>query len=1258
MRVRVKALAVLIGLAGLASGCAQEVGDIDRTQPNRVHKSLLDGEWYLARTVIDAPYGTEFTFIGESAELERVRWEIQKDLLIAYRVYDRVEGTDREVSYSEAEYMGSPIVAYPITSHFDIVREYNAATGEQSNVIVENTTDRPWYNRDFIRVDWSKNVLPSLTFLVNWYGFSDGSYALANPVSYHVEDPDHPHHMVVGVRGADGSWTDHKSDHEIASLRSADYLETTSRVFVEPPHMDIYDWWTDTLFKDPACWYYLNQDCEHQNLLVRASFMKVDPDNKYEPVHFPDNEVARDANGVPIRVSRDSAGNVKQDPNGQVLRYDWFDKFGFFRVERYGYDPVYGELESNRLFMAAKFSLFDNDGKPTPIVYYLSADFPEWLKPAAEEIAAAYDAVFTEAVQALGHTPPAHMFEIRENDGQRIGDMRYSFLYYVPKPTVAGLLGYGPSNADPLTGQILSASAYIYGAPLKQYAGNANQIVQVLNGNLAPEELGLGEDVQRIVAQMQAGAGADPAGKPGATPHPGVPLTSEIDHPVTQEQLEGFVEEYVNNPRATALRAKGLAHLKRPSGWYQGQLEKIRGTSFEHLLINDEVKLLRGRSVLQPGDPVPDALMGVVSPVSWISRASREARRRHMQRLAGRNMYMAEFVDDAIAGLALSLKDQGLSMEQMQQHIEIAVAKSTSEHEIGHTLGLRHNFAGSYDALNFPREFWDQHGGAPSFPPTARTPAQIKGQMDEYRYSSIMEYPARFNADIQGLGAYDRAALLFGYAGMVEVFEQAPVDPLAHVFSDTLDLRFALQESRHYSSLPQALGGLDAMYSRKMIPYTELQAQLRGETEWKYWEVPYRYCSDEYEGATMWCAMYDAGMDPYEIVADAADRYRNYYFFRAFKRDVAGWDGWGYESTLYFRYFRHMLNQYQHWAFLSYDSTEQWNFYREDAQFYGIEDVQWDLARDGGAPLMAATRASLRFLIEVLAIPQPGAYLYDPDTDRYWRWDSDPSYWATCGPEAQEKDDPSLNCVDLNVPLGVGRHSFTNYDVDSGYYFYERPKWVGAFADKVLALETLADPEITFLGVNTAEDVQGYALGYFLYFRDILTKVSGGIIADDVNVFAGSTQFGVYYPPDPFQPLPAGRTIVDPDTWSTVQYYAIWLAMSGYAAGFDNTFNDLIHVWWEGSGSGAQAIADPNDPNVASWYDPSTQRTYRAIKHDDDKLYSVGYQLIMRAAGLQETIDNAVAGQDVEYSKILLGYQRELIDLSIGMWEYYGKLLF
>ena len=41
----------------------------------------------------------------------------------------------------------------------DIKNDYNPSTGEELNVVSENTVDQPWYQRKFMRVDWSMNLV-------------------------------------------------------------------------------------------------------------------------------------------------------------------------------------------------------------------------------------------------------------------------------------------------------------------------------------------------------------------------------------------------------------------------------------------------------------------------------------------------------------------------------------------------------------------------------------------------------------------------------------------------------------------------------------------------------------------------------------------------------------------------------------------------------------------------------------------------------------------------------------------------------------------------------------------------------------------------------------------------------------------------------------------------------------------------------------------------------------------------------------------
>jgi hypothetical protein len=99
-------------LLPLFFACAQDVGDVDRTQPYRLKKTIFEGEWYLQKTTFDVPYTAGFTFTGETSELERVRWEIQENQLIAYRTYDRITNTQEPTQLPGTEFKGAPIAAY------------------------------------------------------------------------------------------------------------------------------------------------------------------------------------------------------------------------------------------------------------------------------------------------------------------------------------------------------------------------------------------------------------------------------------------------------------------------------------------------------------------------------------------------------------------------------------------------------------------------------------------------------------------------------------------------------------------------------------------------------------------------------------------------------------------------------------------------------------------------------------------------------------------------------------------------------------------------------------------------------------------------------------------------------------------------------------------------------------------------------------------------------------------------------------------
>ena len=170
----------------------------------------------------------------------------------------------------------------------------------------------------------------------------------------------------------------------------------------------------------------------------------------------------------------------------------------------------------------------------------------------------------------------------------------------------------------------------------------------------------------------------------------------------------------------------------------------------------------------------------------------------------------------------------------------------------------------------------------------------------------------------------------------------------------------------------------------------------------------------------------------------------------------------------------------------------------------GQSNMEWKLSQSASAKtaIPTAKHAQLR-LFNFVGAARGGSGDYTPELAKRLtpqRFCS--GQWRECSPDSAAPFSAvgyffgQKLLADLNVPVGLGRYSFTHYDYDSGYYFYERPKWVGAFWDKLAALQVLTDPEVAFLGVNAGEDIQGYALGYWLFFPDILSKIFGGIIAD------------------------------------------------------------------------------------------------------------------------------------------------------------------
>jgi hypothetical protein len=357
-------------LASPLVGCAQEREPINRVQPNYYHKTYFTDDWVYQRTVVAVPASNGFTFVGDTDfwGVRHIRWDIQEGFLYGRRTTELVKNAD-DANRREAageEYEGEVVAAYRITKHFDIVRAYNSMTGEELNILEENSWDRPWYEREFIRVDWSVNLVTNAD--LSWEAAS------AEPVPYFVQEFDD----ATGLRHRDAPVFEPDATRPVEAGTER-YFDVTNKMFARagtinyPPYGDI-----------PLCWLDETIECGAGEYTIRHSFWKRPADHQFEPLAY----------------------------KGKMT-----EAYGYIWSERLVYDEA-GLFEQNRERYANIHNLwqrsFDDDGDPLPyadrglrpVVYYKNRDFPSQaddptLNDAVKDVETMYASVFNDAVDAL-----------------------------------------------------------------------------------------------------------------------------------------------------------------------------------------------------------------------------------------------------------------------------------------------------------------------------------------------------------------------------------------------------------------------------------------------------------------------------------------------------------------------------------------------------------------------------------------------------------------------------------------------------------------------------------------------------------------------------------------------------------------------------------------------------------------------------------------------------------------------------------------
>lgn len=936
--------AIVLAAGVMSGGCAEERDPINRVQNNAVEKSFFvgsdiasptdDPEFLFRNYVVDGSASQTLVTIGTGSEVDRIRWEITEDLLIARKAYQLVKGAD-DKGLAEQDPDGTVVAAYRIDQHFDIRREYNPSTGEELNVIVENTTDRPWPQRAYMRVDWSQNLVDNPLFLRVFLGRMFGELKVT-PVSYSPTDPAHEH-------------APHFEDG---------YFDVTSKFLVEPEESS---YWPGV----PTCVVVglftgsHSYECDAQEATVRSSFLRIDEPTDFEPLEM-------------TRAPGDIVGNPAQINLGGFLA-------GYSNSVEQGWDPGYGFTDAlyhrfahvHNIWKASHIDATctddadaDNDGtsdqcQPSvtgydkspgsqcdvhvgkctipyrdreirTVTYHVNPEMPAELQDqtgdsgavehgAAEDVIDSWNQLLRNAVAyarevecrrtyndrdlchadlfepdkvmlsygawlvdaAKDKTPvlalchnPVRSGDVaacgEPGDSARLGDIRYNFMAYWPHASRAPYGGIGNWGADPLTGEIRGAAAMIMGRSATRAAAFQRDVIQVALGDLDIENITDGVPAENYAHELQNGhapaalSSEEIARRTASVDaeHAYMTVMPDVRGVTVSDKLATLVEQHKNT-------SPDLDWLSNANQEYEAVAGKLRGSLPEAQLIDGQ--WMTSVAGMAPWTEADDGVLDAVSPLRGMDpgalRAGRDRIRElmhaqgicfgHDEAPVGGSAELTGLARHFAAKYPAEAFDAQERGELIYRDLWVEAFKGIAVHEIGHSLGLLHNFASSWDSSNFHPGYWQlrTHEGTStaSCDGTPRTgdtqasdadrcmgpryldpetldeqglDAESRPSIEYFGQSSVMEYSLERFGETIGLGQYDAHAMKALYGRVLETFDDA--ERGGHTPAEQMS--FAPRLETQLTEMDRVLRS-DAPFEGQTFPkpthYTELARRLR-----------------------------------------------------------------------------------------------------------------------------------------------------------------------------------------------------------------------------------------------------------------------------------------------------------------------------------------------------------------------------------------------------------------------------------------------
>ena len=425
------------------------------------------------------------------------------------------------------------------------------------------------------------------------------------------------------------------------------------------------------------------------------------------------------------------------------------------------------------------------------ITYYLSDEF---AKPENKLLKQLTEQTVNSLNEGLSQAGVKFRINLKDPAGKIPGDIRNSMIVLVEDPVASSVIGYGPQTEDPVTGEIISARTIMFLGTIKKFIKYTYDEIlrEKLDMRLAAEQST--KDVAKLVLDEKILTKMATAKKTG--------LTFGLES--INAKIHSAVSPKKTHQKPAATLGSAPAARSSSSFVMENKLVRIKDELQNTTKIKNEE--YSSRDIKARVKYLQEAKNCAFAPTGdGVGRIS--------QKLA------AAFADDAKPWTELSDSEKEQAIAIILPEIWIP----TLIHELGHNMGLRHNFEASEDKANFLSQ---------------EELARI-GVDHEIPFSSVMDYGNDLKT-LPVLGKYDIAALRFGYNREVDVVS-------ADGETSTVKIESTLEEL--------------------------MKSQEKAGNKL----VPYGFCTDEHVGINAGCKRFDLGTSYTEIVGNMIQDYEAAY---------------------------------------------------------------------------------------------------------------------------------------------------------------------------------------------------------------------------------------------------------------------------------------------------------------------------------------------------------------------------------------------